>query len=408
MEKEMSSGFKHIKNGNICSTKGFLSGSIYSGIKSPGPEKKDIGIIYSEYDCISAGTFTQNSIVSPSVTWTKSTIDKGNLRAIVANSGCANTSVGEQGFLDAKEMALITSKALNLDINSVAVASTGIIGLELPMALMRKYIPQIEISKNDPSGFARSILTTDKRTKEIAVSFDIGESKVTIGGVSKGSGMIHPNMATMLAFITTDVDINDTILKNVLTKSVKKSFNQISVDGDQSTNDTVLILANGQAKNKKIINIEDAEIFSNALDEICIFLAKEIARDGEGNTRLIEATVNGAQNQKDANKSSRSIISSNLVKTAVYGRDPNWGRIMMAVGASEIELDESKIEIFINDIQIVAEGKTTPYNNQSVVIAMNQDLIRLTVNLNIGKSSGTAWGSELTEEYVVFNSAYTT
>jgi len=404
----MSSGFKHIKNGNICSTKGFLSGSIYSGIKSPGPEKKDIGIIYSEYDCISAGTFTQNSIVSPSVTWTKSTIDKGNLRAIVANSGCANTSVGEQGFLDAKEMALITSKALNLDINSVAVASTGIIGLELPMALMRKYIPQIEISKNDPSGFARSILTTDKRTKEIAVSFDIGESKVTIGGVSKGSGMIHPNMATMLAFITTDVDINDTILKNVLTKSVKKSFNQISVDGDQSTNDTVLILANGQAKNKKIINIEDAEIFSNALDEICIFLAKEIARDGEGNTRLIEATVNGAQNQKDANKSSRSIISSNLVKTAVYGRDPNWGRIMMAVGASEIELDESKIEIFINDIQIVAEGKTTPYNNQSVVIAMNQDLIRLTVNLNIGKSSGTAWGSELTEEYVVFNSAYTT
>ncbi len=404
----MSSGFKHIKKGNICSAKGFLSGSIYSGIKSPGLEKKDIGIIYSEHNCVSAGTFTQNSIVSPSVTWTKSTIDKGNIRAIVANSGCANTSVGEQGFIDAKEMALITSKALDLDLDSVAVASTGIIGVELPMALMRKYIPQIEISKNDGNGFARSILTTDKRTKEMAVSFDIGESKVTIGGVSKGSGMIHPNMATMLAFITTDININESILKNVLTNAVNKSFNQISVDGDQSTNDTVLILANGQAKNKKINTEEEAETFASALNEVCIFLAKEIARDGEGNTRLIEATVNGAKSQKDANKSSRSIVSSNLVKTAVYGRDPNWGRIMMAVGASEIELEESKIEIFVNDIQIVAEGKTTPYNNQSVVIAMNQDLIRLTVNLNIGKSSGTAWGSELTEEYVVFNSAYTT
>jgi glutamate N-acetyltransferase/amino-acid N-acetyltransferase len=404
----MSSGFKHIKKGNICSAKGFLSGSIYSGIKSPGLEKKDIGIIYSEHNCVSAGTFTQNSIVSPSVTWTKSIIDKGNIRAIVANSGCANTSVGEQGFIDAKEMALITSKALDLDLDSVAVASTGIIGVELPMALMRKYIPQIEISKNDGNGFARSILTTDKRTKEMAVSFDIGESKVTIGGVSKGSGMIHPNMATMLAFITTDIDINESILKNVLTNAVNKSFNQISVDGDQSTNDTVLILANGQAKNKKINTEEEAETFASALNEVCIFLAKEIARDGEGNTRLIEATVNGAKSQKDANKSSRSIVSSNLVKTAVYGRDPNWGRIMMAVGASEIELEESKIEIFVNDIQIVAEGKTTPYNNQSVVIAMNQDLIRLTVNLNIGKSSGTAWGSELTEEYVVFNSAYTT
>ena len=404
----MSSGFKHIKKGNICSAKGFLSGSIYSGIKSPGLEKKDIGIIYSEHNCVSAGTFTQNSIVSPSVTWTKSTIDKGNIRAIVANSGCANTSVGEQGFIDAKEMALITSKALDLDLDSVAVASTGIIGVELPMALMRKYIPQIEISKNDGNGFARSILTTDKRTKEMAVSFDIGESKVTIGGVSKGSGMIHPNMATMLAFITTDININESILKNVLTNAVNKSFNQISVDGDQSTNDTVLILANGQAKNKKINTEEEAETFASALNEVCIFLAKEIARDGEGNTRLIEATVNGAKSQKDANKSLRSIVSSNLVKTAVYGRDPNWGRIMMAVGASEIELEESKIEIFVNDIQIVAEGKTTPYNNQSVVIAMNQDLIRLTVNLNIGKSSGTAWGSELTEEYVVFNSAYTT
>ena len=193
-----------------------------------------------------------------------------------------------------------------------------------------------------------------------------------------------------------------------LSLSVNKSFNQISVDGDQSTNDTVLAMANGEAQNKKITSLEDASVFQEAMDQVCIFLAKEIAKDGEGNTRLIEASISGAKTLEDARKAARFIVSSNLVKTAVYGRDPNWGRIMMAVGASQIELEESKIEIFVNDIQIVADGISTPYNHQSVVIAMNQPIIRLKVNLNIGKESSKAWGSELTEEYVVFNSAYTT
>ena len=394
--------------GDICSPKGFLSGSIFSGIKSPGQDKRDIGIIFSETECVSAGTFTQNSVVSPSVTWTKEINSDGNIRAIVANSGCANCAVGEQGLIDAKEMASITSNALDINENQVAVASTGIIGVELPMALMRKFIPQIKLDKNDGNGFARSILTTDTKTKEISVSFQIDGMEINVAGVAKGSGMIHPNMATMLAFITTDANIEKKTLQNSLNNSVAKSFNQISVDGDQSTNDTVLVLANGLAKNKKIISSNDSKKFSEALDIVCVFLAKEIAKDGEGNTRLIEATVSGAKTTEDARLAARYVVNSNLVKTAVYGRDPNWGRIIMAVGASQIPIDESKIEIFVNDIQIVSEGIAISYNHQSIVIAMSEEIIRFNINLNIGSNSGVAWGSELTEEYVVFNSAYTT
>ena len=394
--------------GDICSPKGFLSGSIFSGIKSPGQDKRDIGIIFSETECVSAGTFTQNSVVSPSVTWTKEINSDGNIRAIVSNSGCANCAVGEQGLIDAKEMASITSNALDINENQVAVASTGIIGVELPMALMRKFIPQIKLDKNDGNGFARSILTTDTKTKEISVSFEIDGMEINVAGVAKGSGMIHPNMATMLAFITTDANIEKKTLQNSLNNSVAKSFNQITVDGDQSTNDTVLVLANGLAKNKKIISSNDSKKFSEALDIVCVFLAKEIAKDGEGNTRLIEATVSGAKTTEDARLAARYVVNSNLVKTAVYGRDPNWGRIIMAVGASQIPIDESKIEIFVNDIQIVSEGIAISYNHQSIVIAMSEEIIRFNINLNIGSNSGVAWGSELTEEYVVFNSAYTT
>ena len=404
----MESEIKINKKGDICSPKGFLSGSIFSGIKSPGQDKRDIGIIYSESDCISAGTFTQNSVVSPSVTWTKDITSNGNVRAIVANSGCANCAVGEQGLIDAKEMASIAANSLGIDQKEVAVASTGIIGVELPMALMRKFIPEIKMSKKDGNGFARSILTTDTKTKEISVSFEIDGTEINVAGVAKGSGMIHPNMATMLAFITSDVDIEKSALQKILKNSVNKSFNQISVDGDQSTNDTVLLLANGMAKNKKINTENDSKKFIEALDIVCTFLAQEIAKDGEGNTRLIEATVTGAKTEEDAMLASRFIVTSNLVKTAVYGRDPNWGRIIMALGASQIPIDESKIEIFVNDIQIVSEGIAISYNHQSIVIAMGEELIRFKINLNIGSESGVAWGSELTEEYVVFNSAYTT
>ena len=404
----MKSSIKIIENGSISSPKGFRSGAIFAGIKTPGEDKKDIGILFSDEPCTVAGTYSQNSILSPSVTLTKQRVNSNRkIRGLVANSGCANCSVGEQGYLDAKETTNITAKFLNVDEEEILVASTGIIGIELPMALMREYIPKISISNETGKEFAKSILTTDKKTKEIALIIELGDKKINLAGVAKGSGMIHPNMATMLAFITTDASIEKDLLQKILSEAIKKSFNQTDVDGDQSTNDTVLIFANG----KSGVNIDDKDIsnlFSEAVTKICQYLAKEIAKDGEGASKLIEVTVEGAKSDNDALLASRSVASSLLVRTAVYGRDPNWGRILMAVGKTGIDLEESKIDLYINGIQIASEGKGIAYNVQSVITALGKKEVLIKVSLNIGNGYGQAWGSDLTEEYVIFNSAYTT
>ena len=404
----MKSSIKIIENGSISSPKGFRSGAIFAGIKTPGEDKKDIGILFSDEPCTVAGTYSQNSILSPSVTLTKQRVNSNRkIRGLVANSGCANCSVGEQGYLDAKETTNITAKFLNVDEEEILVASTGIIGIELPMALMREYIPKISISNETGKEFAKSILTTDKKTKEIALIIELGDKKINLAGVAKGSGMIHPNMATMLAFITTDASIEKDLLQKILSEAIKKSFNQTDVDGDQSTNDTVLIFANG----KSGVNIDDKDIsnlFSEGVTKICQYLAKEIAKDGEGASKLIEVTVEGAKSDNDALLASRSVASSLLVRTAVYGRDPNWGRILMAVGKTGIDLEESKIDLYINGIQIASEGKGIAYNVQSVITALGKKEVLIKVSLNIGNGYGQAWGSDLTEEYVIFNSAYTT
>ena len=404
----MKSSIKIIENGSISSPKGFRSGAIFAGIKTPGEDKKDIGILFSDEPCTVAGTYSQNSILSPSVTLTKQRVNSNRkIRGLVANSGCANCSVGEQGYLDAKETTNITAKFLNVDEEEILVASTGIIGIEQPMALMREYIQKITISNETGKEFAKSILTTDKKTKEIALIIELGDKKINLAGVAKGSGMIHPNMATMLAFITTDASIEKDLLQKILSEAIKKSFNQTDVDGDQSTNDTVLIFANG----KSGVNIDDKDIsnlFSEAVTKICQYLAKEIAKDGEGASKLIEVTVEGAKSDNDALLASRSVASSLLVRTAVYGRDPNWGRILMAVGKTGIDLEESKIDLYINGIQIASEGKGIAYNVQSVITALGKKEVLIKVSLNIGNGYGQAWGSDLTEEYVIFNSAYTT
>jgi glutamate N-acetyltransferase/amino-acid N-acetyltransferase len=399
-----------VPNGTVTSAKGFSAGGVFAGIKTPGADKKDIGLIYSSEPCAVAGTFSQNSVISPTVTLDKARVDTGNpIHAVVVNSGCANTAVGEQGMIDAKEMTKIAADHLGVTEEQTLVSSTGVIGVEIPMALMREFIPQIEVTEDGGGEFAKAILTTDKRTKEIAVSFDVDGVTHTVGGVSKGSGMIHPNMATMLAYVTTDANVDTAFLKETLSGAVKLSFNQIDVDGDQSTNDTVLLMANGAAGGSVISGGNDAsDAFTAAVLQVCQYLAIEIARDGEGATKLIEVTVNGADSTDDALKASLSCAASLLVKTAVYGRDPNWGRIFMAVGKAQIPLDESKIDCYVNDIQIVAEGKAISYNVQSVVSALGGDEVRLRVDLNIGPGTGVAWGCDLTEEYVVFNSAYTT
>ena len=404
-----------IDGGGVAAAKGFQAGGVFAGIKTPGDDKYDLGLLYSERECAVAGTFTRNSIVSPSVTVSKEVVERGRARGIVANSGCANCSVGEQGLTDARDAASIAAQALGVDGDEMIVASTGVIGVELPMNLIRDHAPRINVRGGDDSTaasleFAKAIMTTDTYPKQIGVQYTASDGTiVTVGGCAKGAGMIHPNMATMLCFISTDADVESSFLQSVLSEAVTLSFNQIDIDGDQSTNDTVALLANGASGSPRIAGGDsDSEKFSEAVKFVNRHLAIELARDGEGARHLISAVVEGAYSDVDARKAARSIAASLLVRTAVYGRDPNWGRIMMAVGKTGISLVESNIEIFINGIQIVAEGKAIAYNVQSVIAALDSPEVEVRVKLHCGDGFGEAWGCDLTEEYVVFNSAYTT
>ena len=401
-----------VEGGGVATAQGFQAGGVFAGIKTPGEDKYDLGLLYSDRDCTVAGTFTQNSIVSPSVTVSKDVVARGSARAVIANSGCANCSVGEQGLLDARDVAMIAAGQLGVNADEVLVASTGVIGVELPMNIIRDYTPRIDVRNGDDVGleFAKAIMTTDTHAKHIAVRYEASDgSVVTVGGCAKGAGMIHPNMATMLCFITTDADVEQSFLQSTLSNAVTLSFNQIDIDGDQSTNDTVAFLANGASGSPRVSGgDENSAKFASAVKLVNRHLAIELARDGEGARHLITAVVEGAESEVDARMAARSVAASLLVRTAVYGRDPNWGRIMMAVGKTGIPLVESQIDIFINGIQIVAEGKAIAYNPQSVIAALDQHEVELRVNLNCGDGFGEAWGCDLTEEYVVFNSAYTT
>ena len=405
-------GLTIVDGGGVASAQGFQAGGVFAGIKTPGEDKYDLGLLYSERDCTVAGTFTRNSVVSPSVTVSKAVVSRGSARAVIANSGCANCSVGEQGLIDAQDAAGIAADELGVDAEEVLVASTGVIGVELPMRLIRDFTPRIEVREGDDAGleFAKAIMTTDTHPKHIAVQYTASDgSTVTVGGCAKGAGMIHPNMATMLCFISTDAAVEQGFLQTTLSEAVTLSFNQIDIDGDQSTNDTVAILANGASGSPRVSGgDEDSERFASAVKHVNRYLAIELARDGEGARHLINAVVEGAYSDADARKAARSVAASLLVRTAVYGRDPNWGRIMMAVGKTGISLVESKIDIFVNGIQIVAEGKAIAYNTQSVIAALDHPEVELRVDLNCGDGFGEAWGCDLTEEYVVFNSAYTT
>ena len=398
-----------LDGGGVTSPRGFKAGAIYAGVKTAGDGILDLGILFSEEPATVAGTFSTNKVVSPSLVLTRDRTSSGIARAVVANSGCANCCVGDQGLNDAKEMTALTAKHLGLTDNEVLIASTGLIGVELPMALIRQNIGNVVTKNEGGTEFAKAIMTSDTRPKEVAVAVEINGSRITVGGAAKGSGMIHPNMATMLGFITTDANIDADLLKEILVDVVDSSFNMIDVDGDQSTNDTVLLLANGAASGPQIKGgTNESEVFKEAVRYIAITLAKELARDGEGAQKLVEVVVEGAQDISQARKAAREIASSLLVKAMIHGRDPNWGRVMMALGRSGIEFMESKVDVFINDIHIVHEGKSIPYLVDAVVSAMNVDEIQIRANINTGTSMATAWGCDLTEEYVTFNSAYST
>ena len=396
--------FKKIKNGNVTSPDGFMADGIFAGLKSAGEDKLDLGILISEYPCEWAATYTDNKIKSSSIDYCKEV--KGKIKGIIVNSGSANCCVGEQGLIDARN---ITNKCEEIfqSKSPFLMSSTGVIGVEIPVGLI---ISSIEKFSPDISGgerFSRAIITTDSKTKNVSVEVNSKNGSYKIGGVAKGSGMIHPKMGTMLSYITTDADISSSNLTKILRKSVKNSFNQIDIDGDTSTNDTVVVMSNGASGNK-IHTKEDIDEFQEAMDYVTKHLARLIAEDGEGISHLITVEVKGAKNENDALEVSNVVVSSSLVKTAIFGKDPNWGRIMMAIGNANAEILRDKIKIYVNGIQIAEEGKSISFHYQSVLSALNKFQIDIVIDLGIGNGRGMAWGSDLTEEYVIFNSAYTT
>ena len=405
----MTTTISFIDGGSVTSPQGFSAGATYAGLKTFAEDKLDLGIIASDSPCTAAGVFTTSTIKSPTVSVNQAHLKAASPKGIIVNAGIANACVGEQGYIDAEEMASITANILNAAPSEILVCSTGVIGVELPMSLIRDGVANINLSKDGANQVARAMMTTDTRPKEVAVSCEIAGKTISIGGVAKGSGMIHPNMATMLSFITTDANVEQHFLEHCLTEVADSSYNMLTVDGDTSTNDTVLVLANGRANNEQITEgTKEAEVFQSALLEVAIFLTKELARDGEGASRLLSIEITGAKDVKSARQAARTIASSSLVKSAVYGSDPNWGRVLAALGRSEIEADETKIDLFVNGVCIMESGTPIPFHKEAVVVLMKGPEVTFKLQLNLGDASATAWGCDLTQEYVIINSAYTT
>ena len=405
----MTTTISFIDGGSVTSPQGFSAGATYAGLKTFAEDKLDLGIIASDSPCTAAGVFTTSTIKSPTVSVNQAHLKAASPKGIIVNAGIANACVGEQGYKDAEEMASITANILNAAPSEILVCSTGVIGVELPMSLIRDGVANINLSKDGANQVARAMMTTDTRPKEVAVSCEIAGKTISIGGVAKGSGMIHPNMATMLSFITTDANVEQHFLEHCLTEVADSSYNMLTVDGDTSTNDTVLVLANSSANNEQITEgTKEAEVFQSALLEVAIFLTKELARDGEGASRLLSIEITGAKDVKSARQAARTIASSSLVKSAVYGSDPNWGRVLAALGRSEIEADETKIDLFVNGVCIMESGTPIPFHKEAVVVLMKGPEVTFKLQLNLGDASATAWGCDLTQEYVIINSAYTT
>lgn len=405
----MAGAMELVEGGTVTTPRGFLAGATYAGLKTYAEDKLDLGLILSEAPCIAAGVFTTNTIKSPSVTVTQEHLSAGQVRGLVVNAGIANACVGDQGYKDAKEMATIAGRRLGVRAEEVLVCSTGIIGVELPMALIRAGVPKVQLSAEGGHAFARAIMTTDTRPKEAAVTFQVDGRQAHLGGVTKGAGMIHPNMATMLAFVTTDVAVERVFLQTTLKEVADASFNMLTVDGDSSTNDTLLVLANGLAGNRPIgAASPEAATFKEALSQVCVSLTRQMARDGEGASRLIVVEVAGAENTEHARKAARTIASSSLVKSAVYGADPNWGRVVAALGRSGAAVAENRIDLFLNGVCIVEGGKAIPFHRDAVVALMRGPEVTFRLQLNLGDGQATAWGCDLTEQYVIINSAYPT
>jgi len=393
--------------GGVTAARGFTAGGVYCGIRKT---KKDIAIVRSATPAVVAGVFTQNKVVAAPLLVDKLQLEKSDVcSAVVINSGNANACTGEQGMKDAWTMVSTTADALHLPREQVMVSSTGVIGQYLPMENIVNGILDLstKLSVDGNKDAAEAIMTTDIFPKEYALRFPFGSSKITIGGMAKGSGMIAPNMATMLAFVTTDAVISPAALQAALRMANNHSFNRITVDGDMSTNDMLLLLANGLAKNEEIREHTPAfQQFLTALEYVLIKLAKMIARDGEGATKFIEIVVNGARTEEEATHAARAVANSNLVKTALHGADANWGRILCAVGYSGIDFDPSKVAIGFNDLPVLQPNYEIVLDEEKAKAILSQDTISVLINLNQGSAESRFWTCDLTKEYIHINASY--
>lgn len=405
----MKAQIKTVPGGTVTSPEGFFAGAVSAGINKKAAGKLDLVVLFSEMPCVAAGVFTSNKLQGAPVVLTRQRLEKGRAGAVVVNSGCSNSFTGEQGLVDAAEMASLVAEGIGIDPEEVLVASTGTIGVSLPMKRIRPALEKIIMSRDGGHDLAKAMMTTDTMPKETAVSVKIGESGFTIGGAAKGSGMIHPNMATLLCFITTDALVERGFLEIALKGAVDASFNMVSIDGDVSPSDMVLLLANGMAGGQPIAaGSERAEAFGKALEQVCLHLVRLIAADGEGATRLIEVTVNGATNLAQARKAARAVVSSSLVKAAVHGADPNWGRVVAAVGRSGADMDEDRVDLYLGDIQVIKAGRALKSGKREINRLLKSKEINLRVNLNLDSGSATAWGCDLSQEYVAINSKFMT
>lgn len=397
-----------VVGGGVTAPQGFQAAGVEANIKY---NRRDLAVIYSEQEAAAAGVFTTNKVKAAPLLLTMKNLENGVARAIVVNSGNANACTGEQGMHNARMMAEKTAKVLDIKEEDVIVSSTGVIGVQLPIEKALEGIDEAAVHLSPKGGehAALAIMTTDTFPKEIAVEFIIDGRTATIGAMAKGSGMIHPNMATMLGFITTDANVSHEALDKALKSAVNKSFNLVNVDGDTSTNDMAVVMANGMVGNKKIyFGDENWLIFQAAMEHVCVALAKMMAKDGEGATKLVEIIVKGAKTEEDGRKAAMSINKSSLVKTAIFGEDANWGRILAAVGYSGADFDPNLVDVYLGDEKMAEDGMGLEFSEERAKEILSKDHVIITVDMKLGEHEVTAWGCDLSYKYVEINADYRT
>ena len=403
-----------IIEGGVTAAKGFKAAYTEAGVKYEN--RKDMAMVFSETPCVSAGTFTSNVVKAACVKWDMKIVKSDKpMHGMVINTGIANACTGKEGFDACEATAKAMSENLGVPVDSIAVGSTGVIGMQLPVDKLIKGVndmcTKLDSSKENGTNASIAIMTTDTVNKEFAVQFELGGKTVTLGGMSKGSGMIHPNMCTMIALLTSDINIDKALMQEAVSDVIADTFNMISVDGDTSTNDTFLLMANGRAENEKITSKgEDYETFKKALFTACEYLARRMAADGEGASKLFTAKVVNAKSKEDAKVLSRSIISSNLSKAAIYGCDANFGRFLCAMGYSGVDFDQSKVELFFESkagrLEVFKMGVPLEFDEDFATKIMKEDEVIVFVDMHDGDAEATAWGCDLTYDYVKINADY--